>query len=94
MFETLAARATKICHARVTNTSVTLPSGTFRVRWDQTYDDGFGVSTKEPRATFLDEDGAVLAEGLILTKGSVSYKIRTIEPDGMGLTVCTLLRNA
>lgn len=94
MFETLAARVTRVTLSRVANASVTLPSGTYRVRWDESYDDGFGVSTKEPRVTFLDEDGAVLAENTLVTKGAVVYKIRTIEPDGMGLTVCTLLRNA
>jgi hypothetical protein len=90
MFETLAADATRLCLKAVANATVTVGTGSFRVCWENEYDDVMGVSTSEPRATFLDEDLAELDEGVILTKDGVKYAVRTVEPDGMGATVCTL----
>lgn len=64
------------------------------VHFDDSYIDALGVGTSGPAATCKTSDVAAAALDSTLTIGGTAYKVRSIEPDGAGVTVLRLHRSA
>lgn len=60
--------------------------------FDNAYIDPFGVASTEPRYTLPSADAATATNASMLVIGATTYRVRSVQPDGTGITVLTLER--
>lgn len=60
--------------------------------FDNEYADAFGMATRQPRFTLKSSDAAAATQASVLVVEGVTYRVRSIEPDGTGVTTLALER--
>lgn len=73
-------------------TTATLDGAAVDVIFDNGYADPFGVATKQPQAMLQSTIAAAATQASVLVVAGVTYRVRSIEPDGTGVTTLTLER--
>ena len=68
-----------------------LPDLPLMAFFDDGYKSSMSMGSTDPQLSFLSEDFAGISKaGTTITVKAVDYRIKTIEPDGAGLTVVSL----
>ena len=60
--------------------------------FDNQYIDTLGVASRQPMFTLPTADAAAATQASVLIVEGVTYRVRSIEPDGTGVTVLMLER--
>jgi hypothetical protein len=74
------------------NTTATLDGAAVDVIFDNAYADPLGVATRQPQAMLTTASAAAATQASVLVVGGVTYRVRSMEPDGTGVTTLTLER--
>lgn len=72
--------------------TATLDGASVRGIFDNQYVDVLGVASRQPIFTLPTADAAAATQASVLVVEGVTYRVRTIEPDGTGVTVLMLER--
>lgn len=72
--------------------SATLDGASVRGIFDNQYVDVLGLASRQPMFTLPTADAAAATQASVLIVEGVTYRVRSIEPDGTGVTVLMLER--
>lgn len=73
-------------------TVATLDGASVRGIFDSQYVDPLGIASRQPMFTLPTSAAASATQASVLVVEGVTYRVRTIEPDGTGVTVLMLER--
>lgn len=73
-------------------TTATLDGASVAGIFDNAYMDALGLATTEPRFTLRSTDATTTTTASLLVVNGATYRVRSVQPDGTGVTVLALER--